>query len=63
MDAESIRVTVRSSLGWKRPYVQKGEQFQVTGIISQFGTASPWNDGYRVLVRFERDLVKLEEVE
>jgi len=62
-DTESIRVTVRSSLGWKRPYVQKGEQFQVTGIISQFGTASPWNDGYRVLVRFEQDLVKVEEVE
>jgi hypothetical protein len=59
-DTPSIRVTVRSSLGWKRPYVQKGEQFQVTGIVSQFGTASPWNDGYRVLVRFQSDLVRLD---
>lgn len=58
-DAPSIRVTVRSSLDWRRPYVQKGELFAVTGVVSQFGTASPWNDGYRVLVRFERDLVKL----
>jgi hypothetical protein len=58
-DAPSIRVTVRSSLGWKRPYVQKGEQFQVIGIVSQFGTAAPWNDGYRVLVRFKTDLVLL----
>jgi hypothetical protein len=57
--APSIRVTVRSSLGWKRPYVQKGELFQVTGVVSQFGTASPWNDGYRILVRYESDLVKI----
>jgi hypothetical protein len=58
-EAPAIRVTVRSSLGWKRPYVQLGERFQVTGIVSQFATASPWNDGYRVLVRYKSDLVKV----
>jgi hypothetical protein len=62
-DAPSIRVTVRSSLGWKRPYVQKGEQFQVTGIVSQFGTAAPWNDGYRVLVRYSKDILRLPTVD
>jgi hypothetical protein len=58
-DAPAVRVTVRSSLGWKRPYVQKGEVFQVTGVVSQFAREAPWNGGYRVLVRYERDLVRL----
>ncbi|MCC6453596.1 MAG: lamin tail domain-containing protein [Caldilineaceae bacterium] len=58
-DAPPIRVTIRASLGWRRPYVQKGEQFQVTGIVGQFGKAAPWNDGYRVLLRFESDLVRV----
>jgi hypothetical protein len=58
-NATPIRVTVRASLDWRRPYVQKGEQFQVTGIVGQFGKAAPWNDGYRVLVRFTSDLVRV----
>jgi hypothetical protein len=57
-EAEPVRVTVRSSLGWRRPYVRKGEVWQATGIISQFARKAPWNGGYRVLVRFEADLVK-----
>jgi hypothetical protein len=60
-DAPSIRVTVRSSLGWKRPYVKKGQIFQVTGIVSQFATKAPWNDGYRVLVRYKDDLAKIDK--
>jgi len=44
----------------KRPYVKKGEFYQVTGIVSQFASAAPWNDGYRVLVRYPTDLVKTE---
>ena len=58
-DAEPVRVTVRTSLGWKRPYVKKGERFQVTGLVSQMASAAPWNGGYRVLVRFKEDLVKI----
>lgn len=57
----SIRVTVRASLDWKRPYVQKGEVFQVVGVVGQFATAAPWNGGYRVLVRYESDLMRIEE--
>ena len=60
-NAEAVRVTVRSSLNWKRPYVNKGERWQVTGIVSQFARESPWNGGYRVLVRYKRDLVKVKE--
>jgi hypothetical protein len=61
-DAPPVRVTVRSSLDWKRPYVHLGERYRVTGIVSQFATAAPWNDGYRVLVRYPSDLLKLASV-
>lgn len=60
-EAEAVRVTVRSSLAWRRPYVQKGQRWQVTGIISQFAREAPWNGGYRVLVRYKEDLVKLKK--
>ncbi len=59
-DVEPVRVTVRSSLGWKRPYVEKGERFIVTGVVGQFAKEKPWNGGYRVLVRYEDDLTKIE---
>ena len=55
---EPVRVTVRSSLPWKRPYVKKGQLWQVTGIVSQFAKEAPWNGGYRVLPRYETDLVR-----
>jgi hypothetical protein len=54
-----VRVTVRSSLGWKRPYVKLGEVWEVTGLVSQFARAAPWNGGYRILVRWPSDLVKI----
>jgi hypothetical protein len=57
-EMEPVRVTVRSSLPWKRPYVKKGQLWQVTGIVSQFAKESPWNGGYRVLPRYERDLAR-----
>ena len=57
--AEAVRVTVRSSLGWRRPYVNEGELWRVRGITSQFAREEPWNDGYRVLVRYPEDLERL----
>jgi len=59
--AEPVRVTIRSSLSWKRPYVNVGDRFHVTGIVSQFASAAPWNGGYRVLVRYKEDLVKVKQ--
>ena len=56
-----VQVTVRSSLGWRRPYVNDGEIWEVTGIVSQFARSAPWNGGYRVLVRYEGDLVEVRE--
>ncbi|MBX3010617.1 MAG: lamin tail domain-containing protein [Caldilineaceae bacterium] len=58
--AEAVRVTVRSSLDWRRPYVNRGEQWRVTGIVSQFAREAPWNGGYRILVRYPHDLVELK---
>jgi hypothetical protein len=55
-----LRVTVRSSLAWKRPFVYKGEVWQVTGVVSQFAPRVPWNGGYRVLPRYVEDLVRIE---
>jgi hypothetical protein len=57
-EMEPVRVAVRSSLPWKRPYVKKGQLWQVTGIVSQFAKEAPWNGGYRVLPRYEADLVR-----
>jgi hypothetical protein len=59
-DAAPVRVTVRSSLDWKRPYVQKGQVYQVVGVVSQFARAHPWNGGYRILVRYKTDLVRVD---
>lgn len=59
-DAPATRVTVRSSTGWRRPYVNRGEVWEVTGIVSQFAREKPWNGGYRVLVRYREDLVRVE---
>ena len=58
--AAPIRVTVRSSLPWKRPFVFKGEVWRVTGVVSQFAQRSPWNGGYRVLPRYVEDLIRIE---
>ncbi|MBK8046426.1 MAG: lamin tail domain-containing protein [Anaerolineales bacterium] len=63
LDVAAARITVRSSLKWRRPRVEKGERWMATGVVNQFGRTAPWNDGYRVLVRYREDLVKVEEVE
>jgi hypothetical protein len=59
LDADPVRVTVRSSLDWRRPYVLKGEMWRVRGVVSQFARKHPWNGGYRVLVCHQEDLVKV----
>ena len=40
------------------PYVHEGDRFTATGVVSQFAREDPWNGGYRVLVRWQSDLVK-----
>jgi DNA/RNA endonuclease YhcR with UshA esterase domain len=52
-------VIIRKTLGWTPPVITRGEIWEVTGIVSQFAYESPWNGGYRVLVRVPEDLVRL----
>ncbi|MBX3002087.1 MAG: lamin tail domain-containing protein [Caldilineaceae bacterium] len=58
-EAEPVEVHVRSSLSWRRPFVNEGERWRVVGIVGQFAQQAPWNGGYWVLVRYEGDLVRL----
>ena len=59
-EMEPVRVTLRSTLGWQRPYVTPGQVWEVTGIVGQFARAVPWNGGYRVLVRYKTDLLRVK---
>jgi hypothetical protein len=59
-EATPVEVHVRSSLPWRRPFVVDGDRWRVTGIVGQFALAAPWNGGYRVLARYEGDLVRLK---
>jgi hypothetical protein len=55
-EAPPVRVLVARSLGWPRPAALPGQQWRVTGVVSQMARAAPWNGGYRVLVRWPADL-------
>lgn len=57
--SQIVRVAVLRSLGWPRPAAQASEHWRVTGIVGQMARASPWNGGYRVLVRYPSDLARL----
>jgi hypothetical protein len=43
--------------------VRLGEAWQATGVVSQFARETPWNGGYRMLVRWQNDLVKSSQVD
>jgi hypothetical protein len=48
------RVYFPESLPWRRPYVQIGEVWLATGVVSQHA-AAPYTDGYELLPRFVAD--------
>jgi hypothetical protein len=58
-EADPVEVHVRSSLTWRRPFVNEGERWRVVGIVGQFAQEAPWNGGYWVLPRYETDLVRV----
>lgn len=57
-EADPVEVHVRSSLSWRRPFVNEGERWRVVGIVGQFAQKAPWNGGYWVLVRYKWDLAQ-----
>lgn len=55
------RVYFRSSIGFRRPPMRQGQFWRITGIVSEFTTSASNAPGYRVLVRFESDVVRVTE--
>lgn len=55
----AVRVAIRDTVGWQRPYVNKGDLWSVTGVVSQLAWEAPWNGSYRVNPRYEDDLVRI----
>jgi hypothetical protein len=57
-----VRVTVARSLEWSRPRAEPGQVWRVAGVVSQYATGSDSansRSGYRVLVRWPNDLMRL----
>lgn len=46
--------------GVKRPSVQRGQTWRVTGVVTEYTPASAHQPGYRVRVRVESDAVRVE---
>lgn len=59
----AVRVVIRDTVGWRRPYVNKGDLWAVTGVVSQLAWESPWNGSYRVNPRYEQDLVRIRRAQ
>ncbi|MGL4650595.1 MAG: hypothetical protein ACRC1H_14400, partial [Caldilineaceae bacterium] len=56
--APPLRVVVLRSLGWALPAAASGEVWQATGIVGQLEGRTP-GGGYRLVVRFAGDLVRV----
>ncbi|MCD6288917.1 MAG: lamin tail domain-containing protein, partial [Anaerolineae bacterium] len=53
-----VRVYVRGNLGWRRPWVERGQWWSAIGVVSQYVRARPYEGGYRLLPRYEDDLAQ-----
>jgi hypothetical protein len=51
------KVVIRPSTGLKRPFIPRGTPLTVVGIVSQYSPAQPTRQDYRLLPRFQSDLV------
>ena len=49
------RVYVKESTGFRRPFIHVGEVWSVVGVVSQYVRKAPYEGGYRLLPRYERD--------
>jgi len=41
----------------RKPWVEKGELYIAVGLASQYASAMPYEGGYRLLPRYERDVI------
>lgn len=57
-----VVVYVREGLPWKRPWVERGEWWSATGVVSQYLTEPSSAGGYRLLPRFADDLARAPDM-
>jgi len=53
------RVYIREATGIQRPPVEEGEIWRVVGIVSQYAREAPFEGGYRLLPRYQGDMVRV----
>lgn len=51
-----LRILIKTSTGINKPSLSKGMDVKISGIISQYKTASTVGNGYRLLPRFQDDI-------
>ncbi len=54
-----VRVYVRETVGWRRPWVERGDWWSAIGVVSQYAIEKPYIGGYRLLPRYRDDLAPL----
>jgi uncharacterized protein YdeI (BOF family) len=54
-----VRVYVREAVGWRRPWVERGDWWSAIGVVSQYAIQKPYVGGYRLLPRYRDDLAPL----
>ena len=50
------RVYIRRTTGIQRPWVDIGHVFGVVGVVGQYAPDKPYEGGYRLLPRYQRDI-------
>jgi hypothetical protein len=54
-----VRVYIKRETGIEKPWVEKGQTFSVIGVVSQYAEEKPYEGGYRLLPRYQSDLLQL----
>ena len=54
-----VRVYVREAVGWRRPWVERGDWWSAIGVVSQYAIQKPYVGGYRLLPRYRDDLAPM----
>ncbi|MCS7222482.1 MAG: lamin tail domain-containing protein, partial [Anaerolineae bacterium] len=54
-----VRVYIREAVGWRRPWVERGDWWSAIGVVSQYAIERPYVGGYRLLPRYRDDLASL----
>jgi DNA/RNA endonuclease YhcR with UshA esterase domain len=54
-----VRVYIKRGTDIEKPWVEEGQIFSVIGIVSQYAREKPYEGGYRLLPRYQSDLLQL----